>query len=87
MCTIFCRKHSSVDLHQADIMDEGRQIIKRLNKIPVINDAYNEVREIYQQTKEHNFVFRAYFSVVEYMTKSVVSATTPVIYKIFQSQC
>ena len=69
---------------QARMEEEQPRILDKLNELPMVNDAYNHALDIYQRTKGHNLLFRAYFGMAEMTAKAVVCVAAPIISYGFQ---
>ena len=76
-------------MYRQEIMEQEQQqqqqIINKLGELPIVHDAYNQVLDIYQRTKGHNFLFRTSLGLAEYTAKAVAGRTVPIIYNGFQS--
>jgi hypothetical protein len=68
---------------QARMEAEQPNIIGKLNDLPVVNETYTQVLDIYERTKGRNVVFRTSFGLAEYATKAIVGKAVPCVYNRF----
>ncbi|KAK7115858.1 perilipin-2-like isoform X2 [Littorina saxatilis] len=64
--------------------EQPEQIFTKLGELPMVNDAYSQVMDLYERTKGHNCIFRSYLGMVEYTAKVVAGTAVPRIYGTFQ---
>ena len=69
---------------QARMESEQPRILDKLGELPMVNDACTHAMDIYQRTKGHNLLFRAYFGMAEMTAKAVVGVAVPIISYGFQ---
>lgn len=75
-------------MYRMSIMEEqhSEQLFDKLGEIPIVNDTYRQVLDLYERTKGYNALFRTTLGLAEATARVVAGKTVPVIVNRCQPQ-